>query len=186
MGMGRNPLRRRTDRIEAWVSTGLLLVFLVGAPLAWTSAGRWIHRAGLREQHAQQSWHQTPAVLLRDAPPLPSYEFRLSWQNTAAEPARWFGPGGQPRSGEVEVPVGSRAGQIVEVWVDDAGRVTGPPLLGYELTRRVIGAEVLAPVALAVLLFGLAGLVRWVLNRRRLADWEAHWASIGPRWTRHR
>src|SRR5258707_5480326 len=71
MGLGRNPLRRRTDRVEAWVSAGLLAVFLIAAPLSWTSAGRWVHQGGLREQRAQQSWHQTEAGLVRAAPALP-------------------------------------------------------------------------------------------------------------------
>jgi hypothetical protein len=186
MGWGRNPLRRRTDRIEAWVSAGLLAVFLVGAPWAWASAGRWVHQGGLREQHAQQSWHRTPAVLLAATPPLPGYEFRLAWEDTALVPARWQGPGGQPRSGKIPAPVGSQPGQVVQVWVDGSGRATGPPLLGPDLARRVIGAELLAPVALAVVLLVLAAVVRWLLNRRRLASWGAAWASIGPRWTRHR
>jgi hypothetical protein len=78
MGLGRNPLRRRTDRVEAWLSVGLLAVFLIVAPLSWTSVGRWAHQGGLREQRAQQSWHQTAAVLLRAAPALPGYEYRLT------------------------------------------------------------------------------------------------------------
>jgi hypothetical protein len=186
MGLGRNPLRRRTDRIEAWISAALLAVFLIGAPLSSASLGRWVYQGGLSEQRAQQSWHQTPAVLLQTAPVLPGYQYRLSWRSTAEVPARWSGPDGQQRSGEVLAPVGSRAGRAVQVWVDGSGRLTGPPLLGSELTRRVVGAEVFAPVALAVLLFSLAGAARWLLNRRRLAAWEAAWASIGPRWTRHR
>jgi hypothetical protein len=186
MGLGRNPLRRRTDRIEALITAALLVVFLACAPLAWTSAGRWVQQNGLREQQAQQSWHQTSAVLLQDAPMVPSYEFRLAWQTMVPVAARWFGPAGQYRSGKVAVPSGSKAGQTVEVWVDRYGRATGPPLLAAELTRRVIGTEVVAPLALGLLLLSLAGVVRWVLNRRRLADWEASWARIGPRWTRHR
>ena len=186
MGLGRNPLRRRTDRIEAWISAGLLAVFLISAPLLGTSIGRWVHQGGVREQRAQQSWHQTPAVLLATAPAPHRYAFRLSWQNAVPVPARWSGPGGQPRSGEVPAPPGSRAGQLVQVWVDGSGRVTGPPLLGAELSRRVVGAEVLAPLALGVALLIVAFVVRWLLNRRRLRDWEAGWASIGPRWSRHR
>jgi len=186
MGLGRNPLRRRTDRIEALISAALLAVFLVGAPLLGTSLGRWVHQGGLSEQRAQQSWHQTPARLLATAPRAPRYAFRLSWQNAVLVPARWYGPGGQPRSGDVPAPPGSRAGQLVQVWVDGSGRITGPPLLGAELTRRVAGAEVLAPLALGVVLLLVAFGVRCLLNRRRLRDWEAGWASIGPRWTRHR
>jgi hypothetical protein len=186
MGLGRNPLRRRTDRIEALISAALLALFLVGAPLLGTSLGRWVHQGGLSEQRAQQSWHQTPARLLATAPPAPRYAFRLSWQNAVPVRARWSGPGGQPRSGEVPAPPGSRAGQLVQVWVDGSGRVTGPPLRGEELTRRVAGAEVLAPLALGVVLLIVGFVVRWLLNRRRLRDWEVGWASIGPRWSRHR
>jgi hypothetical protein len=186
MGLGRNPLRRRTDRLETLISAALLAAFLIGAPLFAGTLGRWVHQGGLSEQRAQQSWHQTPAVLLATAPAIPSYEVRLSWQNTVPVPARWFGPRGQARSGEVSVPAGSRAGHTVQVWVDSSGQVTGPPLLGAELARRVVGAEVLAPLALGVVLVCLACVVRWLLNRRRLRDWEADWASIGPRWSRHR
>jgi hypothetical protein len=186
MGLGRNPLRRRTDRIEALISAALLALFLVGAPLLGTSLGQWVHQGGLSEQRAQQSWHQTPARLLVTAPPAPRYAFRLSWQNAVPVRARWSGPGGQPRSGEVPAPPGSRAGQLVRVWVDGSGRITGPPLRGAELTRRVAGAEVLAPLALGIVLLIVAFVVRWLLNRRRLRDWEVGWASIGPRWSRHR
>jgi len=186
MGLGRNPLRRRTDRIEALIRAALLAVFLVGAPLFGTGLGQWVHQGGLSEQRAQQSWHQTPAVLLATTPAVPSYAFRLSWQNGVPVRARWSAPGGQQRSGVVPAPPGSRAGQLVQVWVDGSGRTTGPPLLGAELTRRVISAEVLAPLALAVVLLFVAFVVRWLLNRRRLRDWEVGWASIGPRWTRHR
>lgn len=186
MGLGRNPLRRRTDRIEALISAALLALFVVGAPLLGTSLGRWVHQGGLSEQRAQQSWHQTPARLLATAPAAPRYAFRLSWQNAVPVRARWSGPGGQPRYGEVPAPPGSRAGHLVQVWVDGSGRVTGPPLRGAELTRRVAGAEVLAPLALGVVLLMVAFVVRWLLNRRRLRDWEVGWESIGPRWSRHR
>src|SRR5258708_23524383 len=134
MGLGRNPLRRRTDRIEAWISAALLAVFLIGAPLSCTSIGRWMYQGGLREQRAQQSWHRTPAVLLQTAPALPSYHDPLSWRNTAAVPARSSGADTQQRSGEVPAPLGSRAGQRVQVWVDGSGRPTRPLLLGSDPT----------------------------------------------------
>src|SRR5260370_8544124 len=76
MGLGRNPLRRRTDRIEAWVSAGLLAAFLIGAPLAWTGAGRWVCQGGAREQRAPQPWHQTPPLPLHAPPRLPPYHLQ--------------------------------------------------------------------------------------------------------------
>ena len=186
LGLDRNPLRRRTDRIESSVAAGLLALFLVGAPLSGVLAGRWAQQGGLREQRAQLSWHQTSAVLLTSAPALPRYQYRTSWSDSAFVPARWTGPDGRYRFGQVSAALGTRAGQTVLVWVDASGRATGPPLLHSQLANRELSAEALAPTALAVLLLGLACLVRWLLNRRRLKAWEAAWTTIGPRWTRHR
>ena len=184
--MGNSRLRRRVDRIEAWITRGLIAVFLVGAPLAFIAAGRWVQQGGLREQRAQQSWHQVPAVVLKTAPAQPQFEFGLPWNTSVMVVARWAGPGARDRVGEVPVPAGTAAGRTVRVWVDRSGRSSGPPVLPSELMKRVIGAETLAPPALAILLLGVAGLIRWVMDRRRLAGWEAGWAAIGPRWTQLR
>src|SRR5260370_23639139 len=34
LGLDRNPLRRATDRAEAWIRVGLLAVFLIAGPMA--------------------------------------------------------------------------------------------------------------------------------------------------------
>ena len=39
---------------------------------------------------------------------------------------------------------------------------------------------------LAVALIATGGLVRWGLNRRRLAAWDADWLAHGPRWSPRR
>ena len=184
--MGKNPLRRRADRIEAWITAALIALFLAGAPVSCLAVGRWVQHGGWREQRAQQAWHQIPAVLVRSAPTLPHFDFRTSWNTDVLVLARWMTPGGRVRTGNVPAQAGSWAGRKVRVWVDQAGRPTGTPLLGTELARRVIGAEVLAPITLAAVLLSLGWTVRWVMDRRRLAGWETNWAFIGPRWTRHR
>jgi hypothetical protein len=184
--MGSSPLRRRTDRIEAWITAGLIAVFLVCAPLASVVAGRWVQQGGLLEQRAQQSWHQVPAVLLKTAPLQHTLYLRASLDSDVMALAAWTGPGGQHLTGKVPVPPGTLAGRRLQVWVNRSGQPTGSPLANSELVRRVIGAQMLAPVGLAVLLLGVGGLVRWLMNRRRLAAWEAGWAYTGPRWSRRR
>ena len=124
--------------------------------------------------------------MLETAPAQPQFEFGLPWTTSVLVLARWAGPGGGDRVGEVPVKAGTAAGRTVQVWVDRSGRPTGPPIFHSELAKRVVGAETLAPPTLAVLLLSVAWLVRWVTDRRRLAGWEAGWASIGPRWTQLR
>ncbi len=184
--MSNNRLRRRTDRIEAWITAGLLVVFLVGAPLSWFAAGRWAEQGVVREQHAQQSWHQVAAVLLEAAPAEPQFEFGLPWNPAVLVLAHWIGPDGKDQIGQIPVKAGSWAGRTVQVWVDTLGRPTGPPLPPSVLAERVASAKTLAPATLALLLLGLGWLVRRVMDRRRLAAWEADWALTGPRWTRRR
>jgi hypothetical protein len=182
--MGKSPLRRRTDRIEAWITAGLIAAFLVGAPLASVAAGRWVHHGGLLEQRAQQSWHQVPAVLLNSAPVQRTLYLRASLDTQVMALARWTGPGGRQVTGKVPVAPGTLAGRRLQVWVNRSGQPTGPPLPNTELVRRVVGAQLLGPAVLAVLLIGVGGLVRLLMNRRRLAAWETGWAYTGPRWSR--
>ncbi|HME64734.1 MAG TPA: hypothetical protein VKG61_07575 [Streptosporangiaceae bacterium] len=67
LGLDRNPLRRASDRAEAWIRVGLLAVFLIAGPMAAGAAGAWAYHAGItgaRVQAAQTS-HDVPAVALQ-------------------------------------------------------------------------------------------------------------------------
>jgi hypothetical protein len=45
LGLDSNPLRRGSDRAEAWIRAGLVVVFLIGAPTAGVAAGLWTAHA---------------------------------------------------------------------------------------------------------------------------------------------
>ena len=47
LGLDGNPLRRASDRAEAWIRIGLLAVFLIAGPMAALAAGGWAHHAGI-------------------------------------------------------------------------------------------------------------------------------------------
>jgi hypothetical protein len=47
LGLDRNPLRRATDRAEAWIRVGLLGIFLIAGPMAALGAGDWAYHAGI-------------------------------------------------------------------------------------------------------------------------------------------
>ncbi len=71
----------------------------------------------------------------------------------------------------------------MRVWGDSSGPVAGAPLTPDEITARAIAAAILAPAGLAIVLYALVRILRWLLDRRRLAAWEAAWTSTGPQWT---
>ncbi len=183
LGLDRNPLRRRIDRLQAALMAGLLAAFLAGAPLLTIAAAGWVHAVGTRERHAQRSWHQVPVVLAQAAPRQATFRH---WSPPALVRAWWTPPGGPARSAEVPATPGGRAGNTVRVWAGRSGPPASGPLTGDELTARVIATGILVPAALAVIMLGLAVAARQLLDRRRLAAWEADWTTVAPRWTRNR
>ena len=47
LGLDGNPLRRASDRAEAWIRIGLLAVFLIAGPLVALGAGHRAYHAGM-------------------------------------------------------------------------------------------------------------------------------------------
>jgi hypothetical protein len=179
----RNPLRRTADRVEAAVMAVLIVAFLGGAPLAALAAGR-ATAAGLRTERAHAGWHQVTAVLLQNAPAPAHPLFQVSLEPLVA--ARWKAPDGTPRTGEVHAPAGARAGSRVPVWTNNSGRSALTPLHQGDVAEGIALAALLATIAVATVLTVLGVLARWLLDRRRLAAWDARWAATGPHWTGHR
>jgi hypothetical protein len=182
LGLGTNPLRRRTDKIGTWLAIQLLVAFLAGAPLLAIAAFTWADHAGAIEQRAERSWREVHAVLLRAAPSPNSFAsgaFGYAWV-----PARWTAPDGRPRAGEIPVSAGLAAGRTVPLWVDASGLPTDVPLTHRAVVTRAATAAAVVTITLIITLSCLALIGRWLLDRRRLADWELAWAVVGPQWTR--
>jgi hypothetical protein len=175
----RNPLRRRCDRAEAAIVTMLVAVFVAGAPLLGLAAGGQARHGGPRAGQAQRAgWHRVPAVLrtatVQRFAPSPA----LAW-------ARWTGPGGVRHTGRVPAPAGLAAGAVVPVWVDAAGRLAGPAAPPGQQGSRAPAAGLVAVLLLAELLCGAGLAARGVVDRRRMAAWDAEWRAIGPAWGGH-
>jgi hypothetical protein len=180
LGLDRNPLRRRTDKIAACLAAVAIAVFLVGAPLLSMAAVGWADRAAAAEQHAARSWRQVPAVLQQGASASAGWELPgYSWVR-----ARWIAPDGRARAGLIPVSDAVSAGRVVPLWVDAAGSPIVPPPSRRTVPARQALAVVIAVGTPGIVLLCLACAGRWMLERRRLADWEAEWAAVGPVWTR--
>jgi hypothetical protein len=180
LGVDGNPLRRRTDKIAAWLAALLVVLFIIGAPAVSMAAIGWVGRSAATWQHTARSWRQVLAIVKRATPASLSWDLSgYSWV-----PARWTAPDGQARSGLVPVSVAVTAGQTVRVWVDAGGTPTGPPLTTGMVVADEVRAAAVAVIVLGVVLLCLMGAASHVLDRRRLAGWEAAWAVVGPQWTR--
>ncbi|HEY6278354.1 MAG TPA: hypothetical protein VIX86_18715 [Streptosporangiaceae bacterium] len=180
--LDRNPLRRPADRVEALLLAALAVAFLVSAPLAAVAAGQSAAAAARHTEHVQASWRPATAVLLRNAPDPAQAQASLA----PLVLARWRAPDGVARTGEVYAQAGARAGSSVPIWVTRSGQPVPFPMMGSDVTIRVALAALLATTVTAVVL-ALLGLVgRWLLDRRRMAAWDARWAITEPQWSGRR
>jgi hypothetical protein len=177
-----NPLRRPADHAEAAILAVLVGILVVFGPVSMVAAGRAAHQAAAAAQRAGQvGWHQVTAVITADSgyPPLLSFGdlglVRVS--------ASWTAPDGVRHRGEVPALPGTRAGTTVRMWVDRAGRPTGPPAPAWWATGQGVLAAMLAFAGAVLVLAGAWLAARRWLDRRRLAAWDAAWRSTGPRWT---
>lgn len=181
-----NPLRRRSDVVEAWAVLAAAVLLCVGAPLTGVLVGHWAYddvRALATAQRAER--HRVRAVVVADATdPLSAVQGRRDRVYRAT--VRWTEPGTGVRSAEVRVPVGARVGDTVEVWFDTRGRDVGPPTDDVVVWQHTITLAVCAAGAFAGLVLLGHGLLRRAAWNRRLADWDREWARTGPDWTRKR
>ena len=177
-----NPLRRRIDRAETFIFGGLLVAALAVAPVAAMEAGHVAYTASLRVAHAQErTSHQTTATLLA----LPSTsEGGYTITSLVPATARWTTPAGTSRTGDIQVPPASAKGESVKIWTDAAGNVTSPPATEEQAAGQGTFAAIMAVVLTLVTCSSGAGITRLIMNRRRIAAWDADWAVTAPMWTR--
>lgn len=186
MGVG-VPLWRATDRREAWVTLGALLLLVLGAPAAGWAGGALAEdrlQRSVRAQHEER--RATTAVVVERVPGTRRFS---GDPDAGAERvpvvATWPGPDGTPRTGEVTTAPGAgEPGSPVRIWTDGAGLPVPPPMApGAARTHAVlggVGAFLLAAGAVeAGRRLAVAGLVR-----RRYALLDQEWAAAGPDWGR--
>jgi hypothetical protein len=180
----RNPLRRRSDRVEAFLFGGLLVAAATGAPVAAMAGGHWaLASAQQTARTERETSHQVRAVLL--AVPRTSAA-GYSVTATVVAQARWTAPAGATRTGEIPVPADSVRGELYTIWTDAAGDQTHSPMTAAQVADEGTFGTVVA-VGLTLVSAGvMAGFTRLVVNRRRIAAWDADWAVTAPMWTRQR
>jgi len=177
-----NPLRRRIDRAETFIFGGLVLAALSVAPVAAIEAGHVTYVDSLRVARVQERTdHQTTARLLA-SPSTSSGGYTVT--SLVPATARWTTPDGTARTGDIQVSAASVKGQLVPIWTDATGDVTTAPATEEQAAGQGTFAAVMAVVLTLVTCSTAAGITRMIMNRRRLAAWDADWVVTAPMWTR--
>ena len=179
-----NPLRRPVDRLEGLAVIVLVAVALVATPLIAFGAGRWSWDGGVATARAEHAaWHQVSAVVLRGTPRPRSNPYGAVY--LAQVPVQWNADG-TSHTGQVTTEAGVRTGATVTIWTGPAGQLTNAPLAQAEIAHQAFFAGMMAVLGFSLLLGVTALVIRRILQRRRMAAWDAEWRATGPLWSNYR
>ncbi|KES09106.1 membrane protein [Streptomyces toyocaensis] len=173
----RNPLIRTSDRVECWVRRALMVVLVVGLPLAGLLAGRAAQESSSHAARAQSAERQQVGARV------------LSVTGNPGQPAkeraqvRWTDSGGEVRTATALLSPGTAEGATVRVWVDRDGTVTRAPLTERQAVTNGWFVGSVTVIGGAAGVFMTRAGTRLVLDRRRYARWDAEWELVEPRWT---
>ncbi|MER6084976.1 hypothetical protein [Streptomyces sp. NPDC001833] len=174
----RNPLRRHSDVVEAWVVLAVWTVTLVGGLLAGWWAGATVDHTFAERRAAL---HVVSAELTENAksgtPVVAGYDVGKVWVTV-----RWTASDGSAHSGSAKAVPTATAGSRLQVWVDRGERVAAAPTSRSEATLDAVAAAALVAPLAATAVWGAGWGLRGRLMRRRLAEWDAEWREIGPQW----
>ncbi|WP_190197572.1 Rv1733c family protein [Streptomyces djakartensis] len=174
-----NPLRRRSDRVEAWIVLLTWVLVVLGGAIAGLVAAGAADRA-LAAQRAKA--HAVSAVLTERAPKSSQATTDGSRSDTVLARVRWTAPGGSTHTGRTEAEPGAAAGTRVTVWTDRTGELVDAPLNPAEATIQAAATGVLAGTGTGAAVWTVGRLARVRLDRRRLAEWDMEWERVGPQW----
>lgn len=182
LGFGRNPLRRRVDRLESVMLLGAMFVALLAIPAALV-LGSTIHDQSERTASEQRSvLRRVEARTLEEtASAVPS----TPGQVVARARVGWLDASGAQREAPTDVLIGTKVGTALTIWLDSSGAIVRAPSKPGDSTALGAAAGSTLVMLIWPSLCGLVWLGRRSLDRRRAEDWEREWERVSPRWTKH-
>ncbi|MFI5683508.1 hypothetical protein [Streptomyces sp. NPDC051636] len=172
----RNPLRRRSDVVEAWIVLAAWLVALVGGLLAGLVTADTV----MRDLERQRAERRPVAAVLTGRAPGPT-SARSTDDGRVWVAVRWTTPDGAVHTGRTKVRPGMASGTRITLWTDRQGRPASKPLSAGEAGFRAVWTGMLVATGTAGTVFGGAQLARAGLERRRLRQWDDEWARVDTR-----
>ena len=174
---GPNPLRRTSDRFESWFRRFLMLVLVLGLPVAALSAGLTAYESSMRTVQAQSAErHEVTARLMSTAK-------GVTTEGKQQAKVRWTDDNGTVRTGTTLVESGTAQGATVRVWVDRDGGLTSPPMSDLNATTTGWFVGGMAAIGVGAGFYAARAGMRRVLDRRRYAQWDTEWDLVEPLWS---
>ncbi|MGW3095234.1 Rv1733c family protein [Streptomyces sp. NPDC001102] len=174
-----NPLRRRSDVLEAWIVLASWALATVVAACAGLLGAQLSERAAERDRAGREP---VSAVLVRILPGgAPDTVSGVRYDRALAI-VRWRDANGTGRTGTMEVTPTARAGSGVRAWSDGHGRLLHKPVGPAEATTRAVLAGTSAGLAAGLTALAGGRLVRLRVQRRATEAWGAAWERIDGRW----
>ncbi len=166
-----NPsvLMRPCDRLETTIR--ILAVLAVAALIPISAAlGTSVYTTVAGQVEVEQR-SRTPvdAVIIGEPSRsgLHAAEAKVSWEHRG-------------HRGEADVAVAPTAvpGDRITLWVDDAGRRTGPPRHSSAAATSGVTVAVAVVVSAGFAAWATVGSVSWLLSRRRNSRWDREWRAL--------
>lgn len=176
----RNPLRRRWDRWET-----LAVAMLLGLGLLAVIPAVGMANAAYELGVARESQGRWVSVrLTADAPSV----LRVSPDSEVLPetPVRWTRADGRTVKVFAPVPPGAKAGDSVRLWADASGHLVSGPQDHTTTVAQAVTVGVGAMFVVAGAIGAAFGAIRWGLDRRRYAAWEAAWIEADDHWRRRK
>ncbi|MGP4020985.1 Rv1733c family protein [Saccharopolyspora sp. 5N708] len=187
LAVNRNPLRRPIDRLAACITLLLLMVALIAVPASGLFGSALHTDLTQRAAVSAAITHPVNAVLLTT----PAVNTPLSeayTQDTISSTAvvEWrTGLEQQPHTATIQVPAGSRVGDNLAVWVDQAGNRVPPPPSASSITTSAIFAALLVLLTVELACIGLIAGTQHLARLVSMRAWEREWAFLqhGGTWS---
>jgi hypothetical protein len=181
----RNPLRRRSDVVEAWTALVVALLLFVGAPLAGAIAGWWAHDEAQAMATAQRAERHRVRAEVVGRTPERQPSVQGGRDHSYRVDVRWTDATGT-HTANARVQAGTKHGDTVDVWFDTAGRTVPPPPGETQIWQHTVTIGICAAGGAVATVLLAHTLVRRVSTGHRLVEWEREWARTEPEWTRRR
>lgn len=164
--LGRNPLVRVSDRLEAFAVLGVLVLALIAIPVS-AHAGDQTYDSRMRLATEQaQTRHTVEAVVVEGSTGMPA-----DFDSAAYVQVEWR-EGTVTRTAQVVSPETVQAGASLTIWLDDHGKVVGAPLTPVDAKVSALGVAWTIWITAVVVSVLAALVVRRGLDRIRARAWE--------------